>query len=158
MSDPTSLPIRALHHDPRPYADLRGRFRHALGSLLPAAAVFPLVVVLEEIEEYASCGPPRSDRERAALGRVQDALLAYREAYQADRGSIAPEGPERSRWSVFLDGMSAVSAVPIQPPAPPSGTQEAQWPRWVRAWIAAGSPATIEGDDEWVRDFHAKPE
>lgn len=157
MSDPTPLSMRAPH-DPRPYADLRGRFRLALGSLLPATAVFPLAVVLEEIEEYASCGPPRSDRERAALDRVQDALLAYREACQADRGSIDPEGPERSRWIVFLDGMSVVGAVPIQPPAPPTGTHETQWPRWVRAWIAAGSPATIEGDDEWVRDFHARPE
>ena len=162
MNDPTASPIHALRHgldtDPRPYADLRRRFRHALGSLLPAAAVFPLVVVLEEIEEYATCGPARSNEEKGTIGRVLDALLAYREAYQAGRGSVGSEGPaERSRWSVFLDGMSVLSASP-PPPAPPAGTQETDWPRWVRAWVAAGSPAEVEGGDGWVRDFHARPE
>lgn len=163
MSDPAPPSIHTLRQwppaDPRPYADLRRRFRHALGSLLPASAVFPLVVVLEEIEEYATCGPARGDGERAALGRVQDALLAYREAYQAGRGSTCSGGPvDRSRWSVFLDGMSVLSAAPILPPTPPAGTQETDWPRWVRAWVAAGSPAAVEGDEEWVRDFHARPE
>lgn len=143
------------------YPDLRRRFRRALESLLPAAAIFPLVVVLEELEEYASCGQVRSGGERKALDQIEDALLAYREAYHADRGSVGSEElPEQSRWEVFLflAGVSAVGGATVPPPAPPKGTPESIWPRWVRAWVAAGCPARADGDQGWVRDFHAGTE
>lgn len=76
------------------YPDLRLRFHRALSSLLPAAAIFPLRVVLEGFEEYAACGPARSERERNALGRMLDALLHYRETYQESRRlpDAHPEG------------------------------------------------------------------